>query len=73
MIIVQSERSMWKTYTQRQQHWAQRIVLSSFVPTHSHVHICVSNNAKENKAVKSLGKIKGIGGLKRGEENDVVQ
>lgn len=47
--------------------------ISSLAPTHSHVHMCVSNNDKEKEAVKSVGEIKGVGGLKRGEENDVVQ
>lgn len=53
---------MWKTYTWRQQNWAQRIVLSSSVQTHSYVYVCVSNNDKENEAVKSVGEIKGVGG-----------
>lgn len=37
------------------------------------MYVCVSNNDKENEAVKSVGEIKGVGGWKGGEENDVIQ
>lgn len=41
--------------------------------THSYVYVCVSNNDKENEAVKSVGEIKGVGGWKGRKLNDVIQ